>query len=76
MNTEKYEPFINLANAIVIQAAKDYRRTLRRLKCNPKNIDAQIDKYALEKFFRSEWYGLLTDVSADYVLKMIARANI
>ena len=76
MNKEKYEPFINLANAIVIQAAKDYGSTLRKLKRNPKNIDAQIDKYALEKFFHSEWFGLLTNVSDDYVLKMIARANI
>ena len=76
MNKDKYEPFINLANAIVVQAAKDYGRALRRLKRNPKNIDAQIDKYALEKFFHSEWYELLTDVNAEYVLKMIARVNI
>ena len=38
------DPYKNLANAIIIQAATDYRKALCQLKRNPKYEPAQITK--------------------------------
>ncbi len=46
----------NLANAIILQAAKDYRMALKCLKANPKNRTALADKDEIERFFRSQWF--------------------
>ena len=48
-----------LANAIIIQAAKDYRAALRRLRRKPGNKDAQNEKESIERFFRSDWFRAL-----------------
>ena len=43
----------NLANAIVLQAAKDYRAARRKLKKKPGNTLAQAEIDSIERFFRS-----------------------
>ena len=45
----------NLANAIILQAVKDYRMALKCLKRNPMNRTALADKDEIERFFRSQW---------------------
>ena len=45
----------NLANAIILQAVKDYRMALKSLKANPRNRTAMADKDEIERFFRSDW---------------------
>ena len=45
----------NLANAIILQAVKDYRMALKSLKANSRNRTAQADKAEIERFFRSQW---------------------
>lgn len=60
-NPECYE---NLANAIVLQAFKDYKRALWKLSHDPYDTDAARNKKKLERFFDSNWYRLLTDVDA------------
>lgn len=62
------DPYENLANAIVMQAVYDYRACLRRLRCHPKNKDAQIEKEELLSFFHSDWYTTLTSIPADYLI--------
>lgn len=52
-----------LANAIIEQAAKDYRKQLYALQLNKNNRSARAHKTHLERFFLSEWFGLLTDVN-------------
>ena len=52
----------NLANAIILLAVKDYKTILRRLMRNPYNQDAQREKKRLERFFFSQWFGVLTDL--------------
>lgn len=47
--------YTNLANAIIIQAAKDYKKALRRLKKFPKDKEALHTKRDCERFFRSGW---------------------
>ena len=62
------DPYENLANAIVAQAAKDY---LSALKKNPANRMAMDEAMRLEKFFHSGWYGILTNVDPDYLIRKL-----
>lgn len=41
------DPYKNLANAIIVQAAKDYQKALRQLRRNPKYEPAQYTKNAV-----------------------------
>lgn len=70
------EPYRNLANAIIVQAAKDYRKALRQLKRNPKYDVARDTKNEVERFFHSEWFRFLTDADPDYLLDHLARADL
>jgi len=61
----------NLANAIILQAVKDYRMTLKSLKANSRNRTAQADKAEIERFFRSQWYSALTDVNGEMLIRSL-----
>ena len=63
------EAYENLANAIVISAAEDYKSALIRLKKNPESRSAAADVQQLEKFFWSEWYEALTDLDSSYLIR-------
>lgn len=65
------DPFENLANAIVKQAADDYEAALRKLKKNPRNKAAMGETMELENFFHSGWYGVLTKVDPDYLIRRL-----
>ena len=67
----KMDPWHSLANAIVIQAAKDYRVALRRLRKNPNNKSALSEIVDLERFFRSEWYAALTNVPGELLIQKL-----
>ena len=57
-----------LANAIIVQACKDYRTAIR-----------SFDIYEMKQirhFFHSQWYNELTKVDGDYILKQIERQEI
>ena len=58
----------NLANAIILQAVKDYRMALKSLKANTRNRTAQAEKAEIERFFRSQWYSSLTDVDGEMLI--------
>ena len=45
-------PYQDLANAIVLQAVKDYRDALQTLSYNPNNRIAQAESREIEQFFR------------------------
>lgn len=49
--------YTELANAIVIQAAKDYRKALKTLKRYPRYEPAKAVVAEVEEFFRSDWYS-------------------
>ena len=57
------DQFEGLANAIIIQAAVDYRLALKQLRQNPDFQSAVSMKYEVERFFRSEWFSSLTRVN-------------
>ncbi len=60
-----------LANAIIEQAAKDYRLALRHLRRFPNSQKAKTLKLEIELFFYSRWYSVLTGVDPDYILNRI-----
>jgi hypothetical protein len=61
----------NLANAIILQAAKDYRVALKSLKANPRSRAALSDMTELERFFRSEWFATLTSVDGEMLIRSL-----
>ena len=65
------DPYQNLVNAIVAQAAQDYLSALKKLKKNPRNRMAMDEAMQLEKFFHSGWYEILTDVDPDYLIRKL-----
>lgn len=65
--------YTELANAIVIQAAKDYRKALKTLKRYPRHEPAKAVVAEVEEFFRSDWYRMLTSVDAEMLMRKIRR---
>ena len=68
---DEKEAYENLANAIIVSAVEDYKSALVKLKRHPDNKRALDEIRNLEKFFYSEWYELLTDLDASYLLRKV-----
>ena len=64
-------PWQRLANAIVKQAAHDYRSALHGLQLDPTSHSALAKKYEVERYFRSEWQMLLTKLDGEYLIEQI-----
>ena len=60
-----------LANAIIVQAAKDYRQALLKHQKEPDSVSAGIRIEEAERFFRSDWYRLLTTVDGEMLIKQL-----
>ena len=60
-----------LANAIVEQAAKDYRWARAALGKDPQNIKAVAMRRETESFFRSAWFGQLTSLDGEWLLEKL-----
>ena len=56
------DPYQELANAIVLQAVKDYRMT-----------DEKRELKEIERFFRSAWFGVLTSVDPDLLISKLRK---
>lgn len=65
------DPYENLANAIVLQAVKDYRDALKHLKKKPSNKAAMADAMECERFFRSGRYTALTSVNGEHLIQKL-----
>ena len=55
-------PYEELANAIVLQAVKDYRLT-----------DDEAELAEIELFFRSGWFGVLSKVDPEYLIRNLRK---
>ena len=64
-------PYENLANAIVMQAVKDWRGAKRHLKRKPKNEKAIAMVKDCESFFLSDWFNKLTKLDGELLLKKL-----
>lgn len=71
MSRQDGDPYENLANAIVLQAVKDYRTALRALKRNKRNKRAGSMKEEVEQFFLSEWFSELTELNGAFLMRKI-----
>ena len=65
------DPYEDLANAIVLQAAKDYRDALEKLTKRPRYEPAKYTKAEVERFFHSDWYRELTAVEPEILLRKL-----
>ena len=65
------DPFENLTKAIIMQAVKDYRKTLSRCSRHPEKLNYREDKAALERFFRSGWFSFLTDIDPEMLIRKL-----
>ena len=63
--------FEMLANAIVKQAADEYRNARRVLIRMPNAGHLKEQILDVEKFFHSEWYQLITSVDGEYLLRQL-----
>ena len=64
-------PFENLANAIILQAVKDYRKALARCVRHPEKESYHTEKDTLERFFRSGWFSFLTDINPEMLIRKL-----
>ena len=65
------DPYEALGNAIILQAVKDYRAVLKRIKHNPKNRIAIDEALTIEKFFRGPLYSVLTSVDPEFLISKL-----
>ena len=64
------DPYENLAKAIIEVAAKDLRKSLESGKVND---DRDLNPDSIRRFFRSEWFVMLSGVDGDKVCRLIER---
>ena len=60
-----------LANAIIIQAVKDWRRAMRHLRKHPTSMAAKKCIRETETFFLSEYFTLLTNYNGHTLLRRL-----
>ena len=68
----------DLANAIIIQQAADYRAYRKQLRENPrmgddKRLLIEVEILGIEMFFLSDWFCLLTKVDGAMILKRLKK---
>ena len=71
VNKQTGDPYENLVNAVIAQAAEDYRAVLKKIKAHPKNKDAINEALRIERFFRSGWYQTLTSVDGECLIRRL-----
>lgn len=68
-----YENYKNLANAIILQAVKDFKPAYRRLKKHPNDRLAQDTVREITRFFCSDYFCALSDLDGPALLNRIMR---
>ena len=65
------DPYEELANAIIMQAVKDFQPAYKKLKRHPDDEEAQNTVREVTKFFCSDWFSVLTDLDGPQLLTRI-----
>lgn len=73
MAANNINPYEALGNAVVIQAAKDYREACAKLKKNPENVSAKAMKEETEKFFESQRFNMFTELDGKALLEALRK---
>ena len=71
VNKQAGDSYENLANAVIAQAAEDYRRLLKRAKKSPANREVLDEALQIERFFRSGWYQRQTNVDGEFLIRKL-----
>lgn len=67
------DPYQALANAIVEVAVQDYKTALKYHYRHPNRKEYADDVSRLERFFRSGWYGMLTNLDGELLMNGVRR---
>ena len=59
------DPYENLANAIILQAVKDYRLH-----------DDEKELASIERFFRSGWFSVLTSINPEMLISKLRKEKV
>lgn len=70
---EQIGGWVALGNAIVKQAANDYLKALKEYERHPHNNIALGEIKSCERFFRGEWFGLLTTLDPDMLIQKLRK---
>ena len=60
-----------LGNAVVLQAVRDYRAALQRLRKHPTDGYASKMKYDCEEFFQSQRFDLFTRIDGKWLMEKL-----
>ena len=66
------ENYNALRDAIILRAVEDYRTALKILSRNPENKAALSMRQEVEEFFRSDWFGKLTDLNPELLITRLS----
>lgn len=63
------DPWEGLANAIIRQAVADYRAACKKIRSGKdRKHEAERVKQECLRFFRSGWFGTLTNLDPEYLI--------
>ena len=66
------EGYQSLANAIILQAIKDFRKCLKIVKKNGcKKEEALKEMQGIVEFIKSPWFKILTNLEPEILLKKL-----
>ena len=60
-----------MTESLVLLAAEDYRKALKKLQKNPDNIKARETKEEIEDFFRHGWFRKAYHIEPDYMIRKL-----
>ena len=60
-----------LANAVVVQAVKDWRSASAAIRMNPDHEAAKKTLKDCERFFLSDWFGVLSGLNGKAILQKL-----
>ena len=67
------DPYQSLGNAVVLQAVKDYRDAVKKLSRGKKNTTAEQTKNECERFFRSGYFNVFTELDGNALLSQLEK---
>lgn len=60
-----------LANAVILQAVRDWRDACRINRPYPENFAEERKREDIERFFRSDWFSVLTNLDGRLLLRKL-----
>lgn len=70
--TNEEDGYQNLANAIVIQAVRDFRKCAKIIKRRGYGSKEAVNEMrSIAEFIKSSWFKTLTSIDPDYLLEKL-----